>query len=258
MTTQTRPPGRRLSYAQGQLDRATLADDAPLRFVASSTGVNRYGFALRNEGWRLDNHAANPVFLWMHDPTLPPLGRAPAVREHGELACYVTFDRGDDFALKIESKYRRGFMNAVSVGWDFVDGKGEPVDTWRMSPAQIRDDLFYDLAEISGVPVPGDPRALQKNARLGLSMLGHQLVDLFDEQEHGEATADEVRAAVHAELARLGVQIPTRTKDPEPAPPVGSAVSEPPEPPAAVAGVDQAAADAVLAAFNLGKDNTGE
>lgn len=199
---------RRLAYTRGQLDRSALTDDGPLRFVASSTGVNRYGFALRNDGWLLDNYQRNPVFLWAHDSSTPPIGRAMARLEPPELAAYVTFDREDPFSAGIEGKYRRGFMTAVSVGLDFVNADGSPIeDWWRLDKERIQSDSFYDLAEISAVPVPADPRALRQNHRAGLSYLGRQLVELFDEQERGEATVDELGAAVRAELARLGFDL---------------------------------------------------
>jgi hypothetical protein len=241
---------RRLCYMRGQLDKTGLSDDGPLRFVASSTGVNRYGFSLRNEGWRLDNYLTNPVFLWMHDPTMPPIGTAPARRESGELACYVTFDREDQFAASVESKYRRGFLSAVSVGWDFITADGLPVDDWwRMSNERARDEVFYDLTEISAVPVPGDPRALQQQ-RSSLSLLGRHMVELLDEQEYGQASADEIRAAVRAELAALGVDLATAAKS---ADPVGDPKTPVPEP---AAGIERDAAAAVLAAFNLGGDTS--
>lgn len=240
---------RRLCYMRGQLDKAALSDDGPLRFVASSTGVNRYGFSLRNEGWRLDNFLTNPVFLWMHDPTMPPIGRAPARREAGELACYVDFDRDDAFAASVESKYRRGFLSAVSVGWDFITADGLPVDDWwRMSNERVRDEVFYDLTEISAVPVPGDPRALQQQ-RSSLSLLGRHFVELLDEQENGQATADDIRAAVRTELAALGLDLDALTKRPgADLAPAGDPKTPAPDP---VAGIESDAAAAVLAAFNL-------
>lgn len=244
MTTSADSTDRRLGYTRGHLDRTALTTDAdaPLRFVASSTGVNRYGFSLRNEGWLLTHYDRNPVFLWAHDASQPPIGRAPAMREGGELVANVTFDRDDAFAARVESKYRRGFLSCVSVGWDFVNHDGSQIDDpWRLSPDRMRDDCFYDLAEISGVPVPGDPRALVQQQRKALSLLGRDLVGLFDEQEHGTATVEEIRAGVHAELARLGVQIPA---GPPPDP-----THQDPEPEATAEGIDSQAAELVLAAF---------
>ena len=115
----------------------------PIRFVASTEGVKRDGKNLEAGRWRLENYSKNPVFLWVHDymgQTLP-IGRATPVVEGAQLVADVTFDQEDEFARQVESKYRRGFLNAVSVGWD-----------------ETKEG--YELYDISAVPVPGDADAL--------------------------------------------------------------------------------------------------
>lgn len=201
---------RTLTYDRALL-QGTPPAEGPLTFTASTTRLNKHGFSLRTEGWRLDDFNANPVMLWMHMPFRPPIGRAPATNKGDRIVAEVTFDAGDEFAAQIESKYRRGFLNAVSVGLDFVDQEGQPLDTWRMSGDDLRDNAFYDLAEISAVTTPADPGALIENQRAALSRIGRELVELFDEQEHGTATAAALRAAVHAELERLGLDVVAMT-----------------------------------------------
>jgi hypothetical protein len=203
--------------------------------VASSTGVNRYGYALRNDGWRLDNFNANPVLLWMHNPMRPPIGQGKALSDGTRIILDdVTFDREDELARLVESKYRRGFLNAVSVGYHFLDADGKPVeDWWRLTNEQINTECLYDLAEVSAVSVPGDPRAVAEHSRLALANLGKELVELFGEQEHGSITKPELQAAVRDELVRLGINPDVRPGAVEPE------------------SVDNEAAQAVLAAFHL-------
>lgn len=221
---------------RGYLDKASADARAgtPIDFIASTPGVKRDGLDLRAQGWRLDTFNRNPVFQWVHSRTDPPLGRVEA-RTEDVLRTAVVFDQEDEFARKIESKYRRGFLNAVSVSWDFVDGTGRALDPRRMSADDISNRAFYDLTELSGVPIPADPDALMQRQRSALGLLGRELVTLFDEQEDpdGEITAEELRAAVIAELNRLGVPIPSLT----PAP--------------AASGIEARSARALLAAFNL-------
>lgn len=233
----------RLGYTRAHLDRATLTEAGPLRFTASSEGVNCYGFSLRNEGWRLENYAANPVFMWMHETWTLPIGRALAASKDRQILADVDFDQDDPFARAVESKYRRGFLNAVSVGWDFVEDDGSRVlDWWRLEQKRI-DELFFELHEISAVPVPGDPRAVIQQSRLALRRLGRELVDLYDEQENPASpfTAEQINAAVHAELTRLGIDLGACT----------TRVDAHTTPGRTESGIDRAAADAVLAAFTL-------
>lgn len=221
-------------YARAYTERA-IADEpagSPIPFIASTPGVKRDGLDLRASGWRLDTFRSNPVFLWAHQRSNPPIGTVDA--SNGDvLRALVTFDQEDPFARKIESKYRRGFLRAVSVGWDWVDAEGGQVDPWRMSLDDLRDKAFYDLTELSGVPVPADPDAVMEQQRAALRSLGRELVELFDEQEDpdSDAPAEEIRAAVRAELERLGINL------------------NPPTPPAP--GVTRAAGDRLLAAFDL-------
>lgn len=203
---------RQIQYGRAFADRTerVLADEpagTPLPFIASTAGVQRDGLDLRASGWALSRFAANPVFLWCHDQRSEPLGQVRAFTDVDRLRADVIFDQEDPRARRIESKYRRGFLSAVSVGWDFVDASGERLEWWRLSPEQIRDDAFYDLLELSAVPVPADPAALVMRQRTALTALGRELVSLFDEQENhnSEVTAPELRAAVRAELLRIGL-----------------------------------------------------
>lgn len=221
---------RTLAYSRAYLDSGDNTE-GPLRFTASSEVLNRHGFSLRADGWRLDNFARNPVVLWMHNPFQPPIGRASISQENKRVMAAVTFDREDELARTVESKYRRGFLSAVSVGIDFQDADGARLNWWNLSNDQIRDDAFYDLAELSTVTIPADPTAVREQHKLALARIGQELVELFDEQERPNgATAEQVRAAVLAELTRLGID------------------TDSPRQPAG--GVDQGAAAAVLAAFN--------
>lgn len=198
---------RRLGYGRAYLDRTNLADGGPLRFVASSTAINRYGFALNQSHWLLDNYRSNGVVLWAHDASIPPIGRADAIPQPGQLLADITFDLDDDLGRKVDRKYRIGHMAAVSVGFDFTREDGSPIDDpWRLTAERIRDECWYDLAEISAVPVPADPQALRQT-HSALSRLGAQFVELLDEYEHGDSPVDEIRAAVRAELAALGVDL---------------------------------------------------
>lgn len=143
------------AYAEPEAPEAGA--DLPLRFVASTEGIKRDGRELRAEDWRVDSYLRNPIFLWAHSYELPPIGRAAVTFDGARMLADVEFDQGDPFAVNIERKYRAGFLNAVSVGWnDVKDAEGR----WT-----------HELLDISAVPVPADPQALKAARSLALADL---------------------------------------------------------------------------------------
>jgi len=174
----------------------------PIRFTASTPGVKRDGLDLDPLTWWLDNYRKNPVVLWAHDyrGERLPLGRAVVTADPERLIADVYFDQLDPFARTVESKYRRGFLHSVSVGWDTMvkndDGEFVPID-WRY---EIRpsDEVRLDLLDISGVPVPGDPDALIERQVVGLRSLYRELSAVLKEVDADDAEAGRQRAVADA------------------------------------------------------------
>jgi HK97 family phage prohead protease len=158
-----------------------------IRFKASTEGVKRDGLMVDPQGWKLDNFRKNPVFLWVHDyfGRNLPIGKVTSVNvEDKTLVSDVVFDQEDEFARAVERKYRTGFLNAVSVGWNTVamrpsKGGEAPVITEA------------ELLDISAVPVPGDPDALMEREGAGLRALYRQLRGLVEEDEEEETLEHE-------------------------------------------------------------------
>lgn len=154
----------------------------PIVFIASTEGIKRDGKDLDASKWNLENYRKNPVFLWAHDymGRNLPIGRSDVEQSGHELKAAVTFDQADEFARQVEDKYRRGYLNAVSVGWldiarcskckgllDMWSTYG--LDFYRKKCPHCEAELTaktveieYDLLDISGVPVPGDADALME------------------------------------------------------------------------------------------------
>jgi HK97 family phage prohead protease len=165
-------------------------ESGPLRFIAATESVARDGMIIDSSGWQLDNYRANPVVLWAHDYTghRPPIGRADISvdSETGNLMADIVFDSGDPFAADVERKYRTGFMNAVSVGWNTVEMK--PSGDGRSLGTVTRAELL----DISAVPVPGDPGALIEREKRGLlADIGMQLSRITEDNEKTEAVISE-------------------------------------------------------------------
>jgi hypothetical protein len=172
------------NYLRAYCERGAEVGKAgdPIKFVASTEGIKRDGKELVASRWDLSNYLKNPVFLWAHDymGRNLPIGRTEPEIEGKQLVTVTYFDQADEFARQVEAKYRAGYLNAVSVGWfevyhckkcgerlDFWDTWG--LTTFRKKCPHCHEEITekdvevkYDLLDISGVPVPGDPEALME------------------------------------------------------------------------------------------------
>lgn len=165
------PPQYLRAYAE-RADAAPGEPGSPIRFTASTENVARDGLIIEAAGWDLANYERNPVVLWAHDlmGARPPIGRAVKVFvQKKQLIADVQFDQGDEFARMVEQKYRDGYLNAVSVGWDtkeFAPPKGA-----NSVPRVTKSELL----EISAVPVGSDPGALKNRQARALRDLAAEI-----------------------------------------------------------------------------------
>jgi HK97 family phage prohead protease len=144
-------------------------------FVFSDNSVDRYGDTIDARGWVLDNFKANPVALFGHDAGSVEnvIGRAQNVRVEGQrLIGDIEFMPGETnpTAEAVYQMVKGGFLKTVSVGfapieWKLTKDKGRPGGV---------DFTKQELLEISIVPIPANPNALQqaKAAGIDLSRLG--------------------------------------------------------------------------------------
>lgn len=165
----------------------TSDGDGPIRFIASTEGVKRDGKDLAADGWRTANYQSNPVVLWSHGmiSSIPPIGKAAVELRGNELVADVTFDRGDEFAREIERKYRDGYMSAVSVSWDDLDGDSR------------------DLLEISAVPVPADPDALMERQARALADITRTLTEITKEPDGSPEPTEAGWEAIATEMVHF-------------------------------------------------------
>lgn len=158
-----------------------------ISFVASTSDLARDGMTIDSKGWKLDNYRSSPVVLWSHDYTgnRPPIGRAENVRVDGDkLKADIVFDQGDPFAVDVERKFREGFLNAVSVGWDTLEFQPTEADQpWNGGKV-----LSAELLDISAVNVPGDPKALIERQKRALAAQANEVLKLVGDEP--EATTN--------------------------------------------------------------------
>jgi HK97 family phage prohead protease len=139
-----------------------------VRFVFSDGSVDRMGDTIAPDGWQTDDFMANPVALWAHDSSSPPIGRASNLGvEDARLMGDIEFVDAAIYAFG-DTIYRLvvgGFVNAVSVGflpieYSFVEN--DPDRGWGI------DFKRQELLEISVCPVPANANALIAARRKGI------------------------------------------------------------------------------------------
>lgn len=132
------------------------AEERILRFIGSTEAEDRDGDIISSSGWELENYKKNPVFLWAHDYSLPPIGKAIDVRVRDKQLIFdIQFPEEGVHTLAdtVYKLYKGSFLNATSVG--FRGKKGEPSANGFKYTQQ-------ELLELSAVPVPSNPTALQQ------------------------------------------------------------------------------------------------
>jgi HK97 family phage prohead protease len=138
-----------------------------VRFVFSDGSVDRSGDSIDPKGWQTESFMENPVALWAHDGSQPPIGRASGVGAIGsKLLGDIEFMTADisPFADSIYRMVKAGFLKAVSVGfipleWAFTKDKSRPFGI---------DFSKQELLEISVCPVPCNPNALHEAKSQGI------------------------------------------------------------------------------------------
>ncbi|MGW4030755.1 hypothetical protein ACWEFL_15785 [Streptomyces sp. NPDC004838] len=152
-------------YLRGYVQRAETGSDdddeagKPLTIFAATEGRKKDGLNLTMAGARLERFQANPVLGYGHSywgREGLPIGRSDKTWIDGSaLKMDIVFDQDDDFARKVERKYRKRIMNAFSIGFD----------VWNIGEDGVPEG--WELFEVSAVPLPMDPNAIVESGRDG-------------------------------------------------------------------------------------------
>ncbi len=137
-------------YIKALIEKAT---DSGFSFIASTAAVDRQGDIIDQSGWDIASYMQNPVMLWAHDYSLPPIAKAITINPTDPRGLVGTCEFAPtDFAQEIKTLVEGGFVNALSVG--FI-------------PKQRNGNIITEseLLEISFVPVPANQEALMLAAK---------------------------------------------------------------------------------------------
>lgn len=133
---------------------ASLAEsgDMIVEAVISAAVVDADGCVLDPAGMVADGFAKNPVVLWNHDATVPPVGRCVSLRvDGGQLVAVTRFAGGVRFAEEVFRLYQQGVLNCWSVGYRALSRRTAADGTTVIDR--------WELVEYSAVPLAANPAA---------------------------------------------------------------------------------------------------
>ena len=164
----------RLKDGESRVVKAFVADvkavdgDAPnlFRFTITTNDVDRDRDIIDPAGWKIDSYLRNPVVLWAHDYSAPPIAMARTVeRTATGLVSEAQFVDAAvyPFAGTIAALVKMGALSATSVGF-------RPI---RWSYNEERKGVDFqeqELLEYSICPVPANPNALIEARAAGIDV----------------------------------------------------------------------------------------
>lgn len=199
--------------------KAVDGEENTFWFTASTDSRDRQGDIIVQQGWRTADFMKNPVILWGHNYYETPIGKAVEIAiKPDSLDAKIQFvpESIDPFAGKVAKLVAQGYLKTVSVG--FTVYKSEPLnsDDLKQRPEmKYGQRLYGDLLEISIVPVPANPEALNQNSfsevmarGFGFNQTESQSRFLPYRDEKGAVSPRLLRASVAAAMgARGGVNV---------------------------------------------------
>jgi len=153
------------------------ADDGTVEFIASKEVADRDREIVTVKGIDIKNYKKNPVVLWAHDRSQPPIGKAVKItKSKDELKIKVDFadEETYPFASTIYKLLKGGYLNAVSIGF-IPDYKAIEYDEKK----EVRIFNKVELFELSVVPVPANQEALATGKTLSKALEDN----VIDEEE---------------------------------------------------------------------------
>jgi HK97 family phage prohead protease len=139
-----------------------------VRAVISTSSPDRVGDVILPGGLRnADEYLRNPVVLWAHQRSLPPIGTCERLTiEPDRIVAETKFSASSPFAQDVFKLYAEGVLRGWSIG--FVPARVHPMQATREQPHGGNFYPEWDLLEYSAVPVPENPQALTLAVRKGL------------------------------------------------------------------------------------------
>lgn len=176
---------------ENKMDKRALAKaiDPELKTIdgyASTFQFDRDGERFVKGAWDLRSYMQNPVVLWSHDLSQPPIAKNVSISEDElGLKTVSQFDPANPTSMGYFALFQKGFLNAFSVG--FIRKNYQMVDMGDGSGMKGLEITEAELFEYSAVSVPANPGALvtREVAELATKLIGDNCVEKILTKSHG-------------------------------------------------------------------------
>lgn len=150
-------------FTQAEVEKGSFdAEDQSFIAWASRPVIDRDHEIIASDAWDIDNFKKNPVLLWAHDYTKPPIGTVQWVKVQANGLKFKPRFAKTEMGMEIYSLYEDGILNTFSVG--FIPREHEDdednVKEGEYFNKPLRTHTNVELLEVSCVPVPACPDAL--------------------------------------------------------------------------------------------------
>jgi HK97 family phage prohead protease len=182
---------------------AVPGETADAAMVVTTAQPDRVGDRIVTAGLDITNFLKNPVLLWGHDHSIPPIASVTALElQPDRLRAAWRWNASDEFARRVRAGWDGGFIRAASIGFRPLADQANELGGVNFTRAE--------LLEISLCAVPCNQHAVREltNLRLwpGIPSGHHrepQVLVLDDEFDIGPAELERlVVEAVRAQLMR--------------------------------------------------------
>jgi HK97 family phage prohead protease len=143
-----------------------------ITFTASTPTIDRYGDSISVGGWDFSAYKKNPVVLFGHDSSQPPVAKTVEIHtERNPDALVHTAEfapaSASPFADQIYQLYKGKFLNSVSVGFRPTQPPKRLLDQDDQWTGGYQFD-GQELLEISCVPIPANTDAVARAIHKGI------------------------------------------------------------------------------------------
>ncbi len=209
-----------MTFKYFDIDKAKIDIEPEERAVISTistAAVDRDKEVVLPQGADLKNYRKNPVVLWAHQSTTPPIGKMAWIKTDKNKGLIAkTIFAETDRANEVYELYKGGFLKAFSIGFMSRESREPKEQDLKNHPewAEVRRiHSKWELFEYSAVPVPSNPEALAIAVNKGMELSDELKKDLHIAKDFEDLEYEDIELKPAPDITENYIR--WRIKDPD-------------------------------------------